>query len=390
MTTVLRERHLPKRDFGEGPKADARYANNLLLLLSATVIMTSLSSGLLNISLPVVVRHFHATAIQASWLLLGAMLTSTSLIIMFGRLADMFGRLPIFISGLSLMTVTSLLAGFAPNVDVLIAVRMLQAAGQAMLLANMAAMLMVTIPPERLSKVMGIYMSALASASLAGPPVGAVLADTVGWRWLFWSQAPIGAVLIIWAVMTLRPMPAVGSRGRLDVPGVVLVAVILSGMLLGLSRLQTSGLGSPLVLGGFAAFVVGVPVFIYVENHTASPLVDLKLFRRASVAASNAAMFFGNMARFAVVLTGGLYFQAVQGDSTLEAAFKVLPLPLATTLAGLTMGTVSKWGQHDRDPAGGAAGATGRRQLRADDAHDLGQPDGDRAVPRADHQHAAA
>lgn len=335
---------LGKRDFGQGPEAEERYSRNMLALLSTTLIISALSGGVLNVSFPVVVRHFDASATAASWLLLGAMLTSTSLIIMFGRLADMFGRVPIYMSGLVLMTVTSVLAGLAPNIMFLTVVRMIQAAGTAMLLAVMAAMLTVSTPPERLSKSMGIYMSALASASLAGPPIGAVLADTLGWRWLFWFQAPFGLVCIVWAMRTLRPMPTVGERGRLDVPGVFLVAAVLSGMLIALSKLQTVGFTNPLVIAGFLVFFVGLPVFVIVETRTKSPLVDLHLFRQVSVAASNAAMLFGNMARMAVVLIGGLYFQAVEGNSTLEAAFKVLPLPLATTVAGLFMGRISKWG----------------------------------------------
>lgn len=345
MTTIERRAGLlAKHDFGEGPGAEARYSRNMLALLSATLVISALSGGVLNVSFPVVIRHFDASATAASWLLLGSMLTSTSLIIMFGRLADMFGRVPIFMSGLVLMTTTSALAGLAPNIMFLTGVRMVQAGGTAMLLAVMAAMLVVSTPPEQLSKSMGIYMSALASASLAGPPIGAVLADTLGWRWLFWFQAPFGLVCIVWAVRTLRPMPTVGERGRLDVPGVFLVAAVLSGMLVALSKLQTVGLTNPLVLGGIAVFVVGLPVFVVVETRTKSPLVDLHLFSQASVAASNAAMLFGNMARMAVVLIGGLYFQAVEGNSTLVAAFKVLPLPLATTLAGLCMGRISKWG----------------------------------------------
>jgi MFS family permease len=335
---------LGKHDFGEGPGAEERYSRNMLALLSATLVISALSGGVLNVSFPVVVRHFNASATAASWLLLGSMLTSTSLIIMFGRLADMFGRVPIFMSGLVMMTVTSALAGLAPNIMFLTVVRMVQAGGTAMLLAVMAAMLVVSTPPEQLSKSMGIYMSALASASLAGPPIGALLADTVGWRWLFWFQAPFGLICIVWALRTLRPMPTVGERGRLDVPGVLLVAAVLSGMLVALSKLQSVGLTNPLVLGGIAVFVVGLPVFVVVETHTKSPLVDLQLFKQVSVAASNAAMLFGNMARMAVVLIGGLYFQAVEGNSTLVAAFKVLPLPLATALAGLCMGRISKWG----------------------------------------------
>jgi MFS family permease len=344
----------PRRDFGTGPDADARYAKNVLFVVSISVTLTALSGGLLNISLPVVVRHFHASTLQANWLLLSAMLTSTSLLILFGRLADMFGRRSLFLWGLTLVTVSSLLATFAPTVDALIAIRVVQAMGTAMLLANMAAMLTVAFPPERLSKIMGIYMSALAAATLAGPPVGAILAETVGWRWIFGLQVPIGVFCLAWAFWTLRPMPTVGSRGRLDVPGVVLVVVILSGLILALSQLQTSGLHDPLVIGGFAAFVLGLPLFVMVENRTEVPLVDLRLFAVPSVAASNAAMFLGNMARFAAEVAGGLYFQAVNGDSVLVAALKVLPMPICTTAAGLMMGSISRLGSQ-RAIATGAA-----------------------------------
>ena len=188
-------------------------------------------------------------------------------------------------------------------------------------------------------------MSALSAATLAGPPVGAILAETVGWRWIFGLQVPVGAFCLLWALATLRPMPPMGAqRERLDVPGTVLMAVTLSGLIIALSEVQTSGLRSPLVIGGLVVFVLGLPVFVYVEGRTQAPLIDLKLFAKASVAASNAAMFLGNMARFAAEVLGGLYFQAVNGDSVLIAAAKVLPMPICTTLAGLAMGRISRWG----------------------------------------------
>ena len=344
MTSGLTLQRLPRRHFPNDPEGDAKYAKNVLFVVSISTTLTALSGGLLNISLPVVVRYFDASTLQASWLLLGSMLASTTLIILFGRLADMFGRRSMYLTGLALMTGASLLAALAPTANILIAIRIVQAIGMAMLLANMAAMLTLAFPPERLGKVMGIYMSALSAATLAGPPIGAILAETVGWRWIFGLQVPVGLFCLIWAMMTLRPMPAMGERGRLDIPGVVLVAVVLGGMIVGLSQLQTSGLRDPIVLGGFAIFALGLPLFVYVENHTATPLVDLRLFSKASVAASNAAMFFGNMARFACEVAGGLYFQAVDGNSTLEAALKVLPMPICTTGAGLMMGRLGRMG----------------------------------------------
>lgn len=325
----------------------ARYANNVLFVVSISITLTALSGGLLNISLPVVVRDFRASTSQANWLLLGAMLTTTSLIILFGRLADMFGRRALFLWGLAIVTVSSMLATAAPTADALIAIRIAQAVGTAMLLANMAAMLTAAFPPDQLGRVMGIYMSALAAATLAGPPVGAILAETIGWRWIFGLQVPIGAFCLLWALRTLRAAPAVGPRGRLDVPGAVLVAAVLSGLILALSQLQTSGWHDPLVRGGFVVFLLGLPIFVLVEGRTADPLVDLRLFALTSVAASNAAVFLGNMSRFAAEVAGGLYFQAVDGDSALTAAVKVLPMPICTTAAGLMMGRLGRFGsQH--------------------------------------------
>lgn len=362
MTTTLtrndRRFFLPRRDFGVGEEADSRYANSVLILVSLGTITTALSGGLLNISLPVLVRHFDASSLEASWLLLGAMLASTSTIIMFGRLADMFGRLPFYFMGMALMTVTSLLAGFSPNIIVLIILRMFQSVGSAMLLANLAAIVTVTFPPERLTKVMGMYMSALSAATLAGPPVGSLIADTVGWKWLFWSQVPLGAFCLIWGAMTFRPMPPTGAKARLDVPGVAMVMVVLTAILVALSRLQKTSLTSPIVLIGFGVFLAALPIFIALELHTAAPLVDLRLFRRTTVAASNSAMFFGNMARFSIILLFGLYFQAVEGNTTLVAALKVLPLPISATVSGLCMGIVSKWGS-DRAIATCAAAFSG-------------------------------
>ncbi|MDR1998851.1 MAG: MFS transporter [Frankiaceae bacterium] len=349
---------LPRRDFGAGEEGERRYANNVLLLVSLGTITTALSGGLLNISLPVLVRHFNATSLEASWLLLGAMLASTSTIIMFGRLADMFGRLPFYLAGMVTMTVSSLLAGFAPNIMTLIILRMAQSVGSAMLLSNLAAILTVTVRAERLPKLMGIYMSALSAATLAGPPVGSLIADTAGWRWLFWSQAPLGLFCLIWGAMTFRPMPPTGARARLDLPGAGLVAVVLTAILIALSQLQKQALTSPVVLISFAVFLAALPVFAFVELRTRAPLVDLRLFRRATVAASNSAMFFGNMARFSIILLFGLYFQAVDGNSTLVAALKVLPMPIFATLSGLFMGRVSRWGS-DRAIATCAAAVSG-------------------------------
>jgi MFS family permease len=254
-----------------------RYAWRVLSVVSMASILTALGSSSLNVALPDVVRHFHASASAASWMLLSFLLANTVLMVIFGRLADMFGRRPMYLCGLATYTGASLLLGFAPNAWWVVGLRVLQAAGGAMLLTNSAALLADAFPRPQLARGMGIYIASFSVAQLVGPTLGGFLSHRLGWQWVFWYNVPLGVICLVWGTVALRRGTTAGSERRLDLPGILLVFASLSGLLFGLSRVGDAGWTDPAVLVGVLGFAVAVPVFVLVERRSRYPVVDLGL-----------------------------------------------------------------------------------------------------------------
>src|SRR5262249_50392321 len=162
------------------------YAWRVLSVVSMASILTALGGSSLNVALPEVVRHFHASAVAASWMLLSFMLANTVLMVVFGRLADMVGRRTMYLWGLATYTGTSLLLGFSPDAWTLVGLRVVQAAGSAMLLTNSAALITDAFPRRHLGRGMGIYIASFSVAQLVGPTLGGFLTHRFGWEWVFW------------------------------------------------------------------------------------------------------------------------------------------------------------------------------------------------------------
>ncbi|MQA96798.1 MAG: MFS transporter [Streptosporangiales bacterium] len=303
----------------------------------------ALNLSTLNVALPHVVRHFDAGAVAANWVLLSFMLANTVLIVVFGRLADMYGRRGMYLTGLAVFTASSLLLGFSPTVEVLIALRVVQAVGAAMLLANSAAIITTVFPRRLLGHGLGVYTASFSVAQLLGPSVGGLLADVAGWQWVFWFNVPLGVLCLIWGAFSLRSLPGHGERQPLDMPGNLLLLVSLSGLLIALSLAGDGGWGSPGAIAGLAVFVLLAPLFVWVEHRSGHPVVDLMLFRHLPFAMAYLGAFVNTAARFSVTLLAALYFQSIGGDGAFEAGMKIMPLPLATIVASSMLGPMTRW-----------------------------------------------
>ncbi|MGW4795839.1 MFS transporter [Nonomuraea sp. NPDC004297] len=319
-----------------------RDAWRTLSVVSLASVLTGLSGSAINVALPEIARHTGAGATAASWILLGYQLTTTVLMVVFGRLADLFGRRRMYLLGLATYTLAALLAGLAPNAWMIVFMRVLQAVGGAMLLTNSAALISDAFPRERLGEGMGVYVASFSIAGLIGPTLGGVLAESLGWRWVFWFNVPFGLLCLLWGVLVL-PRPTPGEReGGLDGPGNVLVLATLGGLLLALSEFTRLGWDHPLVLGGLAAFLVGLPLFLVRELRAAHPVVDLGLFRERAFAFGTLASFLNAVARMGMVFLIALYFQAVRGDEPVQAGLKVLPLAIAAMIGSVSSGFLQR------------------------------------------------
>ncbi|WP_344978287.1 MFS transporter [Streptosporangium fragile] len=318
-----------------------RYAWRVCSVTSLGMVLIGISGSTLNVALPTVVRHFRADAFAAGWVLLAFLLVNTASLVFFGRVADLLGRREIYLTGFALFTVGSLLAGFSPGIWFLIAMRVVQAVGAAMILANGTVIITDAFPSDRLSQGMGVYIGTLSVAQLAGPTVGGLVADTAGWQWIFWVNVPAGLIALAWGAFTLRRVPR-GPRRPVDALGNLIVFAALSAALIALSEAGSRGLSSPVVIVGAGIAVTLVPALILVERRSSHPVLDMRLFGERMLAFANVASFCNALARSALILLVALYFQAARGVDAVTAALGVLPVPIGMAVASPAAGALGR------------------------------------------------
>ncbi|WCK52674.1 MFS transporter [Aneurinibacillus sp. Ricciae_BoGa-3] len=326
---------------GNGAISNAKYPWFVLTVTSIGVLLVLINYGMINVVLPLVVQQLHAGPVEASWILLSYMLFNTIFILVFGRLADIFGRRKLYLIGFAVFTISSLLAGFSENVWMLIAFRIIQAIGGAIVITNTTALLTDSFPIRELSKGLGVNVLVSSVAQLIGPVVGGLLAESLSWRWTFWFSVPFGIAGIIFGLAIIRPDPDRKQTERMDVIGSVLVLVLLGSLVLSLSEGGVVGWSDPYVLIGFVLCLLLFPTFIWFEKHIPYPLLDLTMFLERSFASAFLAVFLNAVARFSVVLLFALYFQAVAHDSTLSAGLKVLPETIGMLIASPIAGSLT-------------------------------------------------
>ncbi|ETK35650.1 MFS transporter [Microbispora sp. ATCC PTA-5024] len=309
-----------------------RYAWRVCSVTGLGLVLIGVSSSTLNVALPAVVRHFDAGPLASGWVLLAHLLVSTATLVFFGRVADLLGRREIYLLGFALFTTASLLAGLAPGIGVVIAMRALQGLGAAMILANGTVIITDAFPPDRLSQGMGVYMATLSVAQLAGPTLGGLIAETLGWRWIFWINVPAGLAALVWGAAVLRRTPA-GPRQPVDALGNLVVFAALSAALIAISQ------GEP--FAGVLALALG-PLLLVIERRARNPVLNLALFGGRMLVFANLASFGNALARSSLILLAGLYFQAARGVDALAAGVGVLPVPIGMTIASPIAGALGR------------------------------------------------
>jgi EmrB/QacA subfamily drug resistance transporter len=305
---------------------------------SLGVLLAATNTSTLDVALPVVARHFHASASAASWALLTYMLLNTVLILVFGRLADIVGRRRLYLAGLGTLTVASLACGFAPNILTLDALRGVQAIGAAAVITNTTAQLTDAFPSDLLATALGLNVAVAATSQVIGPVIGGAMATAWGWRAVFWFNVPIGVVGLVWARLTLRRKLQDRSPERFDVVGAVLSLAWLGGLVIGLSEGGALGWTSAPVVVGLALFAVSLPAFVWTQMRRREPLLDLRLFSDRARSAAYVAAFLMSMARFALVLLAALYLQAARGLDPFAAGIRVIPVAAAMAVTSPVVG----------------------------------------------------
>jgi len=329
-TTTTRPRGTGQRFGVAGEHPHYRWwalsCTSLGMLLAAT------NSGTLIIALPNLERSLHASLLALVWVILAYLIAATVLVLTAGRLSDLFGRKRAYVGGFILFAAASLGAGLATSADVLIIWRVLQGVASAFLFANAAALVTDAFPREQLGLAMGANTMVAAVGLVLGPVLGGLLVS-LSWHWVFWFNVPLALLGAAWGALVLHELAKPDTVRGFDPYGTGAFVLGLTGLVLAISRGGLTGWNDVVVVAGFAAAVVLLPVWILIETRSRAPMLDLSIFRNRLFAAAGAAAFINGLARFALMFLFVFYFQGAQGDSPIEAGIKLAPLAIGMLIA---------------------------------------------------------
>ncbi|MFF3210973.1 MFS transporter [Streptomyces sp. NPDC002886] len=298
----------------------------ILTICCMSLLIVSLDNTVLNVALPSMRRDLHASVAGMQWTIDAYTLVLASLLMLAGSTADRIGRRKVFTAGVVLFTAGSVLCSLAPSLGWLIAFRMIQAVGGSML--NPVAMSIITntfTDPKERARAIGVWGAVVGLSMAAGPLIGGLLVDSVGWRSIFWINLPVGILAL---VLTLRYIPE--SRAdhprRPDPVGQLLVAGLLGSVTFGIIEAPSAGLRSPLILGCALVAVLSLVGLLAYESRRAEPLIDPRFFRSAPFSGATVIAVSAFAALSGFLFLNTLYLQDVRGLDALDAGLYMLPM----------------------------------------------------------------
>ena len=316
-----------------------QYKYTVLTNTTIGAFMSQLDGNIVLIALPTITRSLNASAFEALWVLMGYILMTAVLLLAFGRLADMYGKVRLYNLGFAIFTVGSGLCSLSLNGGMLVFFRLVQGVGAALIWANNAAILTDAFPPNERGRAIGVNLVAGISGSVIGLILGGILTVALGWQSIFWINLPIGAFATYWAYKKLRELGTVHHE-RIDLPGNVLFAGGLTAFLVGLTLGALSGY-TAVDVASMAAGLLMVGGFVYVELHSRTPLMDLTLFKIRAFTAGILSNFLASIARSGVSLVLTIYFQGVLIYDAFKAGLALIPFAIAFVSLGPLSGYLS-------------------------------------------------
>lgn len=312
-----------------------------LAAVGSGVLLSTIDGSIVNISLGTLVTAFDSNLNAVEWVVLAYLLTITCLLLLMGRLGDLFGKRRVYAAGFVIFTVASALCGLAPSIGALIGFRALQAVGAAMIQSVGPALLVTAFPPNERGLALGAVGSFVAVGILIGPALGGLLLNNVGWQSIFYVNIPVG-IAGVW--LTLRSIAPDGpaAKGQVfDIVGALLLMASLFGLLLALTEGPLWGWGDPRVIGLLALFGAAGAAFIGWELRFHSPMIDLRLFRNAAFSLNLLAGFVLFLGLSFNLLLTPLFFQFVYQFDLQTTGLMLMALPVALSLTSPLSGRLS-------------------------------------------------
>ncbi len=290
--------------------------------------MIMLDNTVVNVALPSIQRDLDTSISGLEWIVNGYTLSFAVLLVVGGRLGDIFGRRKMFVLGVVIFTLSSVTAGFAPDNFSLVASRVVQGAGAALMMPGTLSIITDAFPPSERGKAIGTWAGVSAVALAIGPVLGGFLTEHVDWRAIFFINVPVGALAILAATFAVRESRDTTVGRRVDVLGVTVLTVSLTALVLALIEGNTWGWESTAIIGLIAGSVMAFILFVVVERRVRAPIIEFALFNSRNFIGAVTVAFIISFAMLGVFFFFALYMQNILGYSPLEAGIRFLPTTL--------------------------------------------------------------
>ena len=322
MTFSRTERNSPAQA-GSGAAGGPRRTGLAMVVIMAGVLMTAVDTTIVVLALPEIQRSLHVALSDVVWVIISFLLVITLLATQVGRLGDMFGRVRMYETGFAVFVLGSLLCALAWDEVSIIAFRIVQGVGGALIMANSGAVIADLYPREQRGRAYGLTSVGWTIGAVLGVVLGGLIVTYTSWRWIFWINVPTGVLAIAVALRVLHDRGE-RIRQRLDPLGMVTLGLGLFGVLWAITKLANAPFDASTagyLIGGLAL----IAIFVLIESRVPAPVLPLRIFKVPTMAASLCASLFQALSSFAVLFLLLMYLQGPRGLSPLNASLLLLP-----------------------------------------------------------------
>lgn len=301
-----------------------------------------LDTTIVNISLPETAEYFHRDVRDISWIINGYNIAFAVLMLTASRIADQFGRKKLFLIGLILFTLTSLLCGIASTLDLLILFRVLQGLSAAIIVPVTIPLAIGLFPKEKHGAVLGIWGAIAGVASASGPALGGILTEYFNWQSVYFVNLPIAIISFIISYILIQESYDKTASKNMDIAGMLTISAAIFCFTLGLIETSDYGWSSFYVLSLFAGSLLSLTLFIVVERRSKDPMLPLSLMRISTFTASSSALLFTSIGTSAGSFLIAFYLTSLRNMSVLEAGMTIIASSLTATVFSIVSGPLSE------------------------------------------------
>jgi len=314
--------------------------NLLMFIVLVGVFMSVLDGIVVNIALPTITTHFGTELAKSQWTITAYLLTTTSTLMIFGKISERTGRVRLFMTGFTIFVIGSFACGSSASLEQLVSFRILQALGASMVFSISSAMLFEIAPRRNRGRAMGYLGTTVAVGSIAGPALGGFIVDALGWSYIFLINVPIGVLLLVLAAKYMKLNETRSPRLDMDWIGAGSLVAFMGSLILFLGDLSDTSAITPAGVTYAAVFASSLAAFLLRESRCKSPLLDLSVFRVRGFSMPSFSMLLFFISSFMVSLVGPFYFEGVMAFSPSQVGIIYMITPVIMMIASPISGSL--------------------------------------------------